>query len=369
MGTANSEFVHDHIGPNWLAFNRLDIWPGHNADIRLAASSAGLRVERHDKLMLFFSGSQCVASQSGMVTSLVSGTAVSVARDKTPTKHILKSAGIPVPNGLSVAPSDREDAMRLVGEDSGPWVIKPSDARAGAGITTGVTCVDQVEEAWLKAKVALSRGAAPIIIEEEIDGVDLRIFVVAGRAVSAAVRLPAFVIGDGEATLDRLLIQLVEARSVNAYIKPKTIDIDARVLSRQGLEKRQDVPEDGQVVFLNSTANIHKGGVSVEVSDLVAPDMLRLAEVACEAIPGLAVAGVDLLAPDITSLHGVKVIEMNTSANSAINQYPAFGAGRDVTSAIVAAMIFQRTGTHSPHGDPAVRDRKDRRAPSGGTST
>lgn len=346
MGTANVQFVHEHIGPNWLRFNRLESWPGHNADIRLAARRSGLRVERHEKLMLFFREGNCIASQSGMVTSLVSGSAVAVAKDKALTKHILSNAGIPVPDGLSVASSDSGPVLRTVAEDSGPWVIKPSDARAGAGITTGVNRVEHVEAAWLKAKAALSRSTAPILIEEEVDGVDLRVFVVAGSAVSAAVRLPAFVVGDGEATLDRLITELVEARSINAYIRPKILDINAIVLLRQGIETRQHVPGQGEVVFLNSTANIHKGGVSMEVSELVAPEVLRLAEQACDAIPGLGVAGVDLLVPDISQGTGARVIEMNTSANSAINQYPAFGEGRDVTGAIVSAMTSPKPRTH-----------------------
>lgn len=219
--------------------------------------------------------------------------------------------------------------------------MKPSDARAGMGITTQVRSEEGLKSAWTKARAALSKGSSRILVEEQIDGVDLRVFVVNGRGVGAATRLPAFLVGDGRHSVRDLFDYLAAARKTNAYIKPKPLSVDDAVLVRQGVTSRDDVPHEGSVVFLSDTANIHRGGLSVDVTDAAEEGLFRLAEQACSAVPGLGVAGVDLLVPDIRQSAGARVVELNTSANSGANQYPAFGDGRNVTGAVVEAMLDQ----------------------------
>ena len=57
------------------------------------------------------------------------------------------------------------------------------------------------------------------------------------------------------------------------------------------------------------------GGENVDVTDLAHPDLLAMAVDAVRAIPGLGLAGVDLLAPDIGSADGAVVLELNDGAN------------------------------------------------------
>lgn len=99
---ANRRFISEHLGDGWLEINRLATWRGHNADMRSAATSRGLTVERHGKLMLFFNGEACVGSQLGMVTSMVSTSAVVIAKDKALTKRVLRQSGVSVPGGGKV---------------------------------------------------------------------------------------------------------------------------------------------------------------------------------------------------------------------------------------------------------------------------
>ena len=95
----------------------------------------------------------------------------------------------------------------------------------------------------------------------------------------------------------------------------------------------------GEVVVVNSLANLHVGGENVDVTELVHPDLLTMAVEAARAIPGLGAAGVDLLTPDIRSAAGAMVIETNVAANIRVHNCPAYGRPRDVAGAIVDRMI------------------------------
>lgn len=346
MPSVNHRFIEGHLGHRWLDINLLRSWPGHSSDIRADARRRGLEVRRDGKLALFFRKNVCIGSQREMVTSLTASTALRIAKDKSLTKEILKRVDVPTPGGLSFHASQLTEAAQLVETEKASWVVKPSDARAGKGITTGVHTRDQLEAAWRTAAGERSQQGSPILLEEQVDGVDLRVFVVLGRAIAAAVRVPAFLVGDGESPAAGLLTVLKESRRQNAYLRSKSVYVDPSFLARQNIRSLEDVPAADSVVLLNGTANIHRGGVSVDVTELVSREILRTAEKACSAIPGLGVAGVDVLVPDLRSAIGAKVIELNASANSAINQYPAFGQGRAVTAEIVGAMIRQYGYSH-----------------------
>ena len=77
----------------------------------------------------------------------------------------------------------------------------------------------------------------------------------------------------------------------------------------------------------------------MDVTELVHPDLLELAVDAIRAIPGLGVAGIDLLAPDIGSADGAVVLEANVEANIRVHNCPAYGRPRDVAGAIIDEMI------------------------------
>jgi D-alanine-D-alanine ligase-like ATP-grasp enzyme len=86
-------------------------------------------------------------------------------------------------------------------------------------------------------------------------------------------------------------------------------------------------------------SNLHVGGENVDVTHLAQPDLLRLAIDATRAIPGLNVAGVDLIAPSINSVEGAVVLEINDNANISVHHFPAYGMPQDVAGAIVDEMI------------------------------
>jgi len=65
-------------------------------------------------------------------TDRTSAIAESIAQDKDLTRRLLKSAGVPVPEGRPV--TDVEDAWCAAQELGGPVVVKPLDGNHGRGV-------------------------------------------------------------------------------------------------------------------------------------------------------------------------------------------------------------------------------------------
>jgi D-alanine-D-alanine ligase-like ATP-grasp enzyme len=72
-------------------------------------------------------------------------------------------------------------------------VVKPARGEQGQGITVGVRTEDELIEAVELAR----RFCEDVLLEEIVEGEDLRVLVIGGEVVAAAVRRPATVRGTG----------------------------------------------------------------------------------------------------------------------------------------------------------------------------
>lgn len=218
------------------------------------------------------------------------------------------------------------------------WVVKPVSGKQGKGISVGVATQTAFHAAWKRAAAEGSRVRPEVLVEEFVPGVDLRASVVDGKTVAVAIRIPPFVVGDERASVRQLFELLTESRRVHAYLRSKNVVVDYAVLHAQGATW-EGVPEEGQLVFLNGTANLSSGGISVDVTEVVSSTIAQMAVSAAETFPGLRSAGVDLISPSITTGKDTRIIELNAAPNPVVHEYPAFGQPRDVSGAIVSALL------------------------------
>ncbi|MCT1605915.1 ATP-grasp domain-containing protein [Nesterenkonia massiliensis] len=347
--SVNAQFVRQRIGAGWLNFSPVTTWDGHRDSVVKAARTRGLEVTSVARTVMFWDGDQCVGGLEGLQPSLVSGLGRAISASKSKTRHVLQRSGVPMPEGQAFAAAQLGEAkayMRSASADR--FVVKPIDGSGGEGVTTGVTDEASLEAAWLSARRSSKKRV--FLVEEEIPGLDIRVYVVDGTAVSAAVRVPPFLVGDGGSTVGELQAALVEARSRHAYLAAKKIIVDAEVLAVQGISGESVLPA-GAVAFLNGTANVTRGGIAVDVTDSVAPEILRLAERTAAAVPGLSTSGVDILSLDLSHADQCRVIEINTSPNLSVHDFPAYGDSHDVAGHIVDAIIARARG-HVSAGSP-----------------
>ncbi|HHU63016.1 MAG TPA: cyanophycin synthetase [Clostridiales bacterium] len=260
---------------------------------------------------------------------------VDIACNKTITKEVLESVGIPVPRG-GVCTSLRE-ALEICDDIGYPVVIKPEKGNQGKGVSLNINSSDEVKLAFKLAK----RIDKNVIVEKYIPGNDYRILVVQDRVVAVAQRIPAHVVGDGHSTVEQL-VRRVNQRDDRGddHEKPltkiKIDEISHYLLKKQGLDTGS-VPAKGRIVYLKPNANLSTGGIAIDVTDKIHPYNIDIALRAARAI-GLDVAGIDVSIPDIALPMletGGAVLEVNAAPGIRMHHYPSQGRGRNVGKAIV----------------------------------
>ncbi len=271
--------------------------------------------------------------------------AVDMAGDKSATKKLLGDMGVPVPKGYRVR--DEEDLEETIESVGYPIVIKPLDGNHGKGATVGINNLEDAKIAFEKAK-SYSRW---VIVEKQLIGEDFRALVVNNRLVAVAERTPAHVRGDGQSTIQQL-VDTTNADPRRGYGHENVltqIDIDQqseRLIKAKGYTL-DTVLEDGEILYLKTTANISTGGTAIDRTDEVHPENVFLFERIAQII-GLDVAGIDIVGPNISEPlreNGGGIIEVNAAPGFRMHLAPSEGIGRNVAEHVVD-MLF-------PPGTPA----------------
>lgn len=227
------------------------------------------------------------------LSELTSAVALSICDDKRVTRRVVEAAGVRVPRRID--PQDL-DAIDEALETYGQLVVKPARGEQGKGVAVGLKTMADVQAALLRAR----RICPEVLVEEQVEGEDLRLVVIDYEVVACAVRRPPRVIGDGRSTL-RALIEHQSRRRAAATGGESSIPIDAeteRTLAEAGYGL-DDVAGEGEEILVRKAANLHLGGTIHDVTDKVHPVLVEAAVAAARAID-IPVTGIDLMvrAPD-----------------------------------------------------------------------
>lgn len=227
------------------------------------------------------------------LSELTSAVALSICDDKRVTRRIVEAAGVRVPRRID--PQDL-GAIDEALETYGQLVVKPARGEQGKGVAVGLKTMADVQAALLRAR----RICPEVLVEEQVEGEDLRLVVIDYEVVACAVRRPPRVIGDGRSTL-RALIEHQSRRRAAATGGESSIPIDAeteRTLAETGYGL-DDVAGEGEEILVRKAANLHLGGTIHDVTDEVHPVLVKAAVAAARAID-IPVTGIDLMvrAPD-----------------------------------------------------------------------
>lgn len=273
------------------------------------------------------------------LTDQTSALASDLACDKYVTKQVLAQCGIPVPDGIVV--TTVAEALAARQRIDGPVVVKPLAGNQGKGVTINASKPAEIERAF---QLAYDYNHS-VLIEEYVCGHEYRLCVVGGKLIAAAERIPAYVLGDGQHTVQELVdLTNADADRGNGHEKRLTkIKIDATavdVLARQQLTLAS-VPADRQLVRIRENANLSTGGTAVDVTDIVHPDNVKMVERVARLI-GLDVAGIDVVAESIAEPiregYGA-VIEVNAAPGIRMHHYPSAGKARNVAQRIVESLF------------------------------
>ena len=281
------------------------------------------------------------------MTSDTSGWGIETAGDKEETKKILAKAYIPVPTGeVCITEKGLKEAIAEMGF---PVVIKPIDGNHGRGITTNITTLERALSAFEIAKTISSE----IIVEKYVEGDDYRFLLINYKLVAVAKRTPAMIMGDGTSTIRNLIDQTnADPNRGDGHEKVMTtIKIDKvteNILAGKNLTLDHILPL-GQILFLKDTANISTGGTSTDVTDIVHPENIFMAERVAKLMH-LDICGIDVVAKDISLPLGSDtngfVIEVNACPGFRMHLSPSKGLARNVAEPVID-MLFPEGGKSS----------------------
>lgn len=231
---------------------------------------------------------------------------------------------VPITNELR----DFESACVLL-DQYGKLVVKPNDASHGNGVSLGV---DSPEK--LKAAIALAlKHSSSVLIQKQYSGNDYRVLVIGDEVVAATHRRPAFVVGDGEHTLSELIaLENGSDKRAEGYSEKMCLINESAAKAYLG-EAINEVPATGEERTVIEVPNIGQGGTSIDVTDSVS-DLVRTTAIAAARMTGTRVAGVDFLAPSLSTNNPdeIVIIELNAIPSFGMHQLPNVGNAVDVAS-------------------------------------
>ena len=279
---------------------RPDRFEDLNPYARIVAEEAvrrGISVQVTDggwgEMRLTHGGRRVLTRES--LSELTSAVAMSRCDDKRVTRRLLAGHGVPVADGHEVLGGAVGEAEEAFLERHGSVVVKPARGEQGRGITVGVTDPDV-----LRTAVADAFHHCPdVLLEEHVPGEDVRLLVIDGALVAAAVRRPATVVGNGRDSIADLVVAQSQRRqrATGGESSIPLDDMTAAVVADAG-HTMSDVLPAGRLLQVRRTANLHTGGTIEDVTDEVSPALRQAAVRAAEVI-GIPVAGMDFLVPDL----------------------------------------------------------------------
>ncbi len=314
--------------------------------IVLEAQSRGIpwiRLNKYSLVQLGYGANQ--KRIQATVTSETSSIGVELACDKEDTKYLLEQAEVEVPRGDIISREGSvEDACRYVGY---PLVIKPIDGNHGRGITVDINSYDDALEAFKVAKEVSSR----VIVEKYITGEDYRLLVINNNFVAAAKRTPAHVVGNGKSTIEEL-VEEVNKDPRRGYGHEKVLtaitinDLTKTIITDAGYTA-DSVLKEGERLILKDTANLSTGGTAEDLTDIVHPANVSMAERISKIID-LDICGIDIMTRDISqplSDTGGAVLEVNAGPGFRMHLAPTTGLPRNVAAPVVDKLFPQKGDT------------------------
>jgi cyanophycin synthetase len=232
--------------------------------------------------------------------------------------------------------SSLKDACDYVGY---PLVIKPIDGNHGRGITVDIQNYEDALEGFKHAKNSSKSGA--IIVEKFITGEDYRLLVINNVLVAAAKRTPAHVIGDGESSVETL-IEEVNKDSRRGFghenvLTKITINELTKTIIKDAGYTLESVLKKEEILILKDTANLSTGGTAEDVTDIVHPANIDMAERISKIID-LDICGIDIMSTDISkplSETGGAVLEVNAGPGFRMHLAPTEGLPRNVAAPVI----------------------------------
>lgn len=268
---------------------------------------------------------------------------VKMTADKYFTKQILQKNNLSCPEGKIFTSHSYHEALRYA-ETIYPVVLKPNWGSHGDFVVVDIQNKYQLEQAILHF-YQYHHSDEPFIIEECFPWQEYRLFITHLDGFAVIHREWSYVIGNGNQSIKDLIVQENIKRSllkstVNTSLCPIIIDNEVHQFLSKQQKKIDSIPLLDEKVYLRQESNLAKGGVSINMTQEIPLFFKHLAIQTLSAFPGLKLAGLDVLCPDIYAQNPEYVIlEVNSNPGLTMHHYPAIGTSENVAQLVCDVMF------------------------------
>ncbi|NLZ24555.1 ATP-grasp domain-containing protein [Candidatus Dojkabacteria bacterium] len=264
-------------------------------------------------------------------TPLTSTPSTTIAKRKNLTNKILHDFNIPVPTQRIL--TSKTEAINFFKEYKN-IVIKPTQQLGGSGVTLLPKTKKEVVQAYFNAlSSSKAKSDSKVIGEEFIEGENYRLLVLGNNVIGIVRRKPAFVIGNGKDSIEKLIKERNRERK-RSLLKPITIDNEVKLRLQHLNIKMSYIPKENEEVVLRYNCNLTTGGTTQECASETHWYYKDIAIKAVHAI-GAQFGGVDIITPDISKPAKCAINEINYNPGLRLHYRVDKGAVVDVATPII----------------------------------
>ena len=288
----------------WRRMTRWEFWPPWLFYAPLVLKYLALAV-RHRSLSVFTAVNPCMPAGGFVGESKSDILGAIEGQDEFVSRTCRLDATRPASERVATA----REFMRTAGLDY-PVVLKPDAGQRGSGVA--VVRSDDALVAYLQAI------RVDAVVQEHAEGEEFGLFYYrrpdepSGRIFSVTRKAFPEVVGDGESTLERLIL----------------FDERAVCMARLYLEAQSrhlwDVPAKGERVRLVEIGNHCRGSIFYDGSDLITPELEARVDEIAKGLPGFYFGRYDVIArsaDDLRAGRQFKIIELNGGTSEATSIY------------------------------------------------
>lgn len=276
-------------------------------------------------------------------SSVIPFHSVKMTADKFFTKKILQKNNLLCPQGAIFTANSYHEAIQFA-KPLFPVVLKPNWGSHGDFVVVDINSVKELESAIFDF-YQHHNANEPFIIEKFYPWHEYRLFVTHLGGFAVIQREWSHVIGNGINPIEELIhIENTHRKylkeTVNTSLCPIVIDKEVHTFLNKNNKTLMSVPLLGEKVYLRQESNLAKGGVSINMTQELPSFFKELALQTISCFPGLKMAGLDILCPDIYNIHPEYVIlEINSNPGLTMHHLPAVGKSEDVAQLVCDVMF------------------------------
>ncbi|WP_353894461.1 acylphosphatase [Proteinivorax hydrogeniformans] len=249
-------------------------------------------------------------------------------------KKILAINGLPVSRGVKFKTGELENAVEYFNKKNRSLIL--TDLNPLGVKRNKIEDIKTLQKLWKKAR---KKGTKHLLLEEYVEGYNLRIAVVAGKAVFAQLVNPISVYGDGKTLLFELIDKKVSLLSQNpAYSTKIDLNKTRKNVANRGYNLDDILPKKERV-YLENKHDFDLLGETHNIDEIVDTDFKQKAVEAVAAIPGLQFAVVNMVVPypnQPANKQKWVINNIDTSPNVDQFHYPLKGEVFNLTKKVIS---------------------------------